>query len=718
MMPVPLGASDYPGLDSLQSGSLPPIGYGTVAGVPVPCIACGVTARLTADIAASTVSFDVDDSSRLPAPPFVVQIAGERMNIGAVTGNTLGEVTRGYDETPASSHAGGRTIFELCDEYAYLVSPEPIKNISSVSIDGVVQSSGYTAYTGYGGDEHPSFPGKAVVAFPALKNTSRQRNLSLAKTASVQADILLASHPELKDPNSAYPAKLSGRRGQKLWVTFTGSGAIASQLYSVTLTNAANSDAVIRAIIKDTASGIPIKHEHILVPAGSTITTTLTQEGGAWETGLILLHHSGLEEIEVTAIRKTVMLVTPAEEEQEALLAPPCTLLSYRGAGIERTATLKAIGGKGSAWAAYAGQSYGAILSQTHTATVTNTGASTAHARLVACTPSGGHVSSSECKIASGVSGFLTLIHKEGAWDTMSRVIILSGSLRVDAISKDVAFISSEQDTRAGLSSTAAAVLGDEVTVDAQWAVDMTGDCGGIGELIERPDHVIRHFLIGRMGFSAADMDEDSFTDAGAAYAGYIAGGYRFGFVINEAITPSEFVRSLASQCRSVLRYRRGAWRLSGIPSVAPPAVRTISSSELAGTGAMFSFGKTPLDELGNSLTAYYGRDYQTDFGWAGLITIEDADSKIKYGSFSRDFELGAIRDQATARDVLAHKLLELGATLLVVEFTVYYEHFDLGVGDTIEIENPLFGGRKFFIERIERQDAFRALITARQWWG
>jgi hypothetical protein len=70
------------------------------------------------------------------------------------------------------------------------------------------------------------------------------------------------------------------------------------------------------------------------------------------------------------------------------------------------------------------------------------------------------------------------------------------------------------------------------------------------------------------------------------------------------------------------------------------------------------------------------------------------------------------------ADHVLAHLLLERKAPLLMVEFPVFWEHFDLKPGDTIEIENPLFGGRKFFIEEIKRTDPFRAIVRAVEWWG
>jgi hypothetical protein len=69
------------------------------------------------------------------------------------------------------------------------------------------------------------------------------------------------------------------------------------------------------------------------------------------------------------------------------------------------------------------------------------------------------------------------------------------------------------------------------------------------------------------------------------------------------------------------------------------------------------------------------------------------------------------------ADDVLDHILLERKAPLLTVEFPVFYEHFDLAVGDTVEITNPHYTGRKWYIEKIARTDKFRATVTAREWW-
>lgn len=708
MMPAPLQAAQYPALDPAELGAYPPVGYGSVPSVPAPCIVSGSAMRLGADITQSSASLSVDDASRLPTPPFDIQIASERITVGSVAGNVLGALTRGVAST-ATAHAAGRTVFELRSEYVYLVSPEPVAAIHAVAVDGVAQAGGYTAYTGQSGSEHPSWPGRAVVSFSAGPWAARQRNLASAATSSVEAAVLLASHAES-------PARLSRKRSRAVWASFTGSGTLTSQAYSATLKNTGATDAVIRALVKDTATDAVMAHDYVLVPASATIGLALSHDAGAWQTTLMLIHFAGGSELEVTNIKKTVTTVNPPELEQTATYSPAVDISAFRGLGIERTATLKPRG-KGATWASYAADSYGSIKAQSHKVTVVNTGASAARARFVACSPSGALVAYAEFAVAAGVTVTQTLSHSGGAWDTMSEVIIQSGALRVDELVKEVTYLISGESSQDTYSCTARAVIGDTVTVDADWAVDTTGDYSGVGTLIERPDYVIRHFLA-RMGFAPAEIDSASFSAAGAAYAGFISGGYKFGFVINEAITPSEFLRSLARQCRSIIRHARGAWKLSPVPSAAPSALRTISSDELAGAGAMFRFERVGLEELGNSLSASYARSYCGGPSWLGCAGAADAASIARLGLIARTYEFPAIRHAATVQDVLAQQLRERASALLKVEFTVFYEHFDLGVGDTVALQNPIYNGMLFCIERIERIDAFRLRISALQWWA
>ncbi len=711
MMPAPLSRSLYPALDPASAGEYPPVGYGSVDGVPAPCIVSGAAMRLASGIGAAETSLEVDDAPALPSPPFTVQLAGERMLVASVTGNTLGGLTRGADGTTASAHPAGRRVFELRPEYVYLISPEPIAAIRGVVVDGVAQQSGFSAYTGRPGDEHPDWPGMAVVAFEAQLSASAQRNISAASTCSVDATMLEASHRELMASGGAAPVLISGKRARPAWVAFTGSGPLTSQAYCASVHNTGASDAVVRALVKVSATDEVLATECVLVQASAAVAVGLSHDGGPWETCFMLFAGAGASTLEISGIKKTVTAVNPAEGDKSSSYLPAPSMLSYRGLGIERTATLKPKG-KRLAWAAYSADSFGPVLWQTHRAAVANTGATDSVVRLIASAPTGECAAMADFTVRAGDATTLELTHPGGGWDTMSRVAVQSGMLRVDALSKEVRYVTGTDGPSAGYSSTARAVIGDEVTVDADWCCDETG------AVIERPDKIMRHFLVERMGFADTDIDSASFAAADAAYAGYVSGGYRFGFVINDKVTPSGFVRSLAAQCRSVLRYARGLWRLDAVPSAAPAPVRTISAGELAGEGAMFRFKRVPLEDMGNSLRAYYGAVYSKGGGWSSIASVNDAGSIERLGLITREFRFPAIRDKSTAEDVLGLMLLERAASLLIVNFTVFYEHFDLNVGDTISIDNELYNGALFFIERIERPDSFRAKITARQWWG
>jgi hypothetical protein len=259
-------------------------------------------------------------------------------------------------------------------------------------------------------------------------------------------------------------------------------------------------------------------------------------------------------------------------------------------------------------------------------------------------------------------------------------------------------------------------------TVDRFHAVvsgykDPDGNYGGAGSLIERPDYVIKHFLVERMGFSLSGIDTASFDTAGSFYA---TKGYKFAFAVNDRIVPSEFLRQLAFECRSTLRYEKGRWYLDVIPDTAPESVKTITKEELAGKGAKFRFRKTPWIDIANDLTAKFKKNYSrlgSESEWDSTVKQSDSASQAKYGIYPEELEFEAIRDAVMADDVLSHILLQRKTPLLVVEFPVFWEHFDLKVGDTIQIDNPLYGGKKFYIESIRRFDKFRAEVRAIEWW-
>jgi len=283
---------------------------------------------------------------------------------------------------------------------------------------------------------------------------------------------------------------------------------------------------------------------------------------------------------------------------------------------------------------------------------------------------------------------------------------------------------SSSASPASGVAKTGGIVSVDFVErfhAEADGMKDPDGNYGGTGSLIERPDYIMKHFLVQKLGFPLSEIDTASFNMTGSSYASAITGGYKLGFSVRDKIKPSELVKQLAFECRSALKYIAGKWYLDYIPDAAPAIVKTIGKGDLAGQYAKFKFNKTPILDIANDLTANCKRNYSkmgSETDWLLTAKASDSGSQTKYGIYPLDLNFEFIRAQAVADHVLAHMLLEEKNPLLSVEFPVFWEHFDLKPGDTIGIDNPLFDAKKFFIEEIKRKDAFRALVRALEWWG
>ena len=66
--------------------------------------------KLDENITATATSFAVVDPSSFPAPPFLVTIEDEIMEVGVVNGDTFSNVLRGQEDTTAGEHAKGVSV--------------------------------------------------------------------------------------------------------------------------------------------------------------------------------------------------------------------------------------------------------------------------------------------------------------------------------------------------------------------------------------------------------------------------------------------------------------------------------------------------------------------------------------------------------------------------------------------------------------------------------
>jgi surface protein len=165
----------FPSADPDDIGAMLGQGYGRLKRVPLRAIDAGNRTALVAAIGAADTSIPISDATGFP-PAGTVQIELEQVSYTGITANTLTGCTRGQSGTTAASHAAGSAVSEVQSEYAYAWG-HPIQVIEAVYVDRVRQSGNYTAYTGLSGDEHPSYPGRAIVAFNTMPSLNKQINI-------------------------------------------------------------------------------------------------------------------------------------------------------------------------------------------------------------------------------------------------------------------------------------------------------------------------------------------------------------------------------------------------------------------------------------------------------------------------------------------------------------------------------------------------------------
>lgn len=161
----------YSYADPADIGKIGNIIYGSVQRVPCHAICARGASSLTADITAASPgnsgTLVLKDASRFPTGAFVLQIESEQISIASRSGNTLtlaSSGARGYNSTTAAAHLTGAQAWEVSTDFHYLLADHPVKSIGDVYLDDQVLATGINKYTGQSGNEHASYPGKAVLA--------------------------------------------------------------------------------------------------------------------------------------------------------------------------------------------------------------------------------------------------------------------------------------------------------------------------------------------------------------------------------------------------------------------------------------------------------------------------------------------------------------------------------------------------------------------------
>jgi len=200
---------NYPDSDPDDWGKIFPIVYGEAKRVPFLGVDAGSMTTLSADITNVQTFINVSDATKYPQGGGTIQIDFEEITYGYISGNQFVNCTRGANATDAEAHDAGATVAELQSTYLYIMG-HAVKSIDTVYVinrnsdENVLQVGNYTLYTGQSGDEHASYPGKAVIQFNTIPSIAPQINLEIEDTIDVDDTIAVNDAIGVDDPDHGH----------------------------------------------------------------------------------------------------------------------------------------------------------------------------------------------------------------------------------------------------------------------------------------------------------------------------------------------------------------------------------------------------------------------------------------------------------------------------------------------------------------------------------
>lgn len=235
--------------------------------------------------------------------------------------------------------------------------------------------------------------------------------------------------------------------------------------------------------------------------------------------------------------------------------------------------------------------------------------------------------------------------------------------------------------------SVADTVIGGVVSIDVDgYQDDGSGTYTGTPTaLIERPDHVFKHWIIAMLGLTAADINSTVYATSGTAYA---SASFAFGVCL---LTPPEdiltFFSEASRQCQSMQFWEAGVHQLKYIDS-SPTTDKTISGHRIDRGGLQLEY--TMRADIRNTLTARYDRY------WSGhepvdsdraIVLSTAAASVTKYGSLQGDYAFDKIVDSAMAQTILDWMRDDLDNPRLVITLDGDCSFLPVERGDVLEFD-------------------------------
>ncbi|GER92691.1 hypothetical protein A45J_0409 [hot springs metagenome] len=236
--------------------------------------------------------------------------------------------------------------------------------------------------------------------------------------------------------------------------------------------------------------------------------------------------------------------------------------------------------------------------------------------------------------------------------------------------------------------SSADAVIGRLVTADVDgYQDDASGTYTGTANaLIERPDHIFKHFLNTYAGWPIADF----YTNAGSQFA---SKNYKFSVLINEYKRLKEWLSSMAFQCRCYFRFSAGKaqlmWRPDSLTSQKNITSNMIRMQDDYKTSMRVR--RSPLHEVINKITIHYDKNWSKtgDEAYKRLSQASDSVSVNKYGEKERPelFYFDFITIDAMANDLRDFYLARYKDRKKLLEMEVFLDNSELEFADALTIE-------------------------------
>jgi len=612
--------ADYPGADPDDIGKIFPIVFGRANKVPFLAVNAGSLDTLSEACSASDTTLYLSDATGFAPTGGVAQIDVEQILFSGVSGTTLTGCTRGYASTEAVAHNQGAIVAEVQSEYIYAMA-HPVTAFDAVYVQNaktgehVLQSaSNYTAYTGQSGDEHASYPGKAVIVFTTLPVITQQINVEIEDTIEVNDSI------DVGDPGHDHEGEAAYKTWNFDYCYHYNPEAGGSFHPDYPLQNASDGNLTSECWVKNQGTQILFRRVQYQDLEGVPSQYRLCMQMGSF-----LDSNCG---ISVTWLGRTITSNTANETVRSSW-----TNLSEAQQSWEYL------------------QGEDGLLTRTGTNGLGYAGIAEVWVEV----------------IATGAGGTVSVDH--------------SGDYKIGAAVKvgTVELVGN---------SVADTVVGGAVSADIQgWRADSSGYYGTNLSVIERPDYIIKKFLVHYCGLSATADFGTTYTQAGTDYDTY---GVRLAVVLVEHENPLDFLTRIAFHSRSMHFFEDGDHQLVYLPNQ-NTINKTFADTRIVVDS--LKLGYTPRAEIINKVSALYNRYWVESWDKEDIeaskssVVEESTDSVSAYGELSADpLYLDYITGEMAASSMLEWYLGEVEFPTLLVELDTLNYADDIMRGDIVAL--------------------------------